>query len=453
MVSALGRLSTRNFATIAALLLVVPTTRASGQTHGPDAALGSRIDALVRREANARLLSGIVFVARGDRVIFQRGYGFADWERAVPVTRSTRFGIGSITKSMTDLVVDRLVREGRLDLDAPVSKYLGAFATGPNGGVVTIRHLMDHRSGIPWRVTTTLEETQQLRAADIVEKVRAKGLLFDPGTKELYSSAGFTVLARVIEVIEGQRFDRVLRDNVFRPASMRSATDETGEELMPNRALPYRLGAVADTLAVISGPRANLSFLAGAGSAYATAEDLLHFVRALSGGVFGEAGRTQAMDTTGSIWSQWYGRTTNGYEASVDYSPSRDLTFIFLTNLQSASTWQLRRQIRNVLLGKKTSPVLHGPPIAARFESADSLPGLYGDPLDPVALVIVDGHMLRDGNEFYPIAGNKYYVPATGATMWFTRTADGSIDGIRTDWMSGEHTTLPRVMPAGARAR
>jgi len=429
------------------LLLLLTASGTHAQSRPLDAALAARIDSLARSEANARLLSGIVLVARGDRIVFERGYGFADWERQVPVTRATRFGIGSITKNMTELVVDRLARDGRLDVDAPVSKYLGAFPTGAGGGVVTIRQLLDHKSGVPWRVTTTLEETQPLHPADIVDRVRAKGLLFEPGTRELYSSAGFSVLARVVEVIEGRPFDRVLRDRVFRPAAMRSATDETGEELMPQRALGYRLGAAADTLAVISAPYADLSFLAGAGSVYATAEDLLHFVRALRSGVFGEAGRRQAFDTTGgATWSQWYGRTT-GYETSVDYDPSRDLTFIFLANLQSASTFQLRRQIRNVLLGKPLTPVRHPLPVASRFEPVDSIPGLYGDPADPVALTIVDGHLLRDGNEFYPIAGSRYYAPATGAVMWFARASNGSVDSIPTDWPTGEHRTLARVRP------
>ncbi|HJQ10535.1 MAG TPA: serine hydrolase domain-containing protein [Gemmatimonadaceae bacterium] len=431
----------------AALLLILAAPAALAQARPEDSALEFRVDSLVRQEANARLLSGVVLLARGDHVLWQRGYGFADWERLVPNKPTTRFGIGSITKNMTDIVVSILEREGRLDLDAPVSKYLGDFPKGPNGGIVTVRHLLNHRSGIPWRVTSETEETQTLHPSDIVDRVRKQGLLFEPGTKELYSSAGYTVLARVIEVVEGKPIEAVLRQRIFVPATMRFSTDESGQQLMPGRALPYRLGATADTLAVFRGPYKDLSFLAGAGSVYATAEDLLHFIRAMRDGVFGDAGRRQVVADSGSTWATWYGRTTNGYEASVDYDPSHDVTFVLLANLQSAATWQLRQQIRNVLSGVAVTAILRPPPVAPRFESPDSVVGFYGDPEDPIVVSLVDGHLIRDGNEFYPIAGRKYYIPANGGVFWFSRTANGGVDGFHTIWSPGRETTAPRITP------
>ena len=438
----------RHALTLASAAVVLPLVAHGGfaQSRLSDRAVESTIDSLIRREADARLFSGVVLVARGDNIVLQRGYGFADWERLVPNTTATRFGIGSITKTMTEIVVATLEREGRLNLDDPVSKYLGDFPRGPNGGVVTIRHLLTHRSGVPWRVTTEVEETRTLHPADIVELVRKKGLLFEPGTKELYSSAGFTCLARVIEVIEDKPFDAVLRDRIFRPAQMSSATDETGQQLMPRRALSYRLDVTADTLAVFTAPYKDLSFLAGAGSVFAAPEDLLHLVHALRSGVFGDAGRREVVADSGSIWMTWYGRTTNGYEASVDYDPSRDLTFILLANLQSAATFQLRRQIRNVLTGKATTAIHRPPPVASRFEAADSsIVGSYGDPDDPIIVSVVDGHLIRDGNEFYPIAGHRYYVPATDAVFWFVRRADGSVEAFHTIWGAGQETTAPKV--------
>jgi CubicO group peptidase (beta-lactamase class C family) len=184
-----------------------------------DAILLARIDALAASEAKAGLLSGVLLVARGDRVLLQREYGYSGWELRAPVTSATRFGIGSITKVMTEMTVEMLAAEGRLDLDAPVSRYLGSFPSGPKGGVVTIRHLVSHRSGVPHRVTTEMEERLPLHPSDVVDRVRAKGLLFEPDARELYSSAGFSCLARVIEVIEGKPFDVVLRQRIFLPAA------------------------------------------------------------------------------------------------------------------------------------------------------------------------------------------------------------------------------------------
>ena len=120
--------------------------------------------------------------------------------------------------------------------------------------MVTVRELLTHRSGVPHRVTTALEETQPLQPADIVQRVRARPLLFEPGTKELYSSAGFTCLARVIEVIEESVSTRSSIAASSDRRSMASATAETGQQLMPDRALPYRLSATEGKVVVASAP-------------------------------------------------------------------------------------------------------------------------------------------------------------------------------------------------------
>jgi CubicO group peptidase (beta-lactamase class C family) len=421
-----------------------PSGAAATAQNDSEAALLTRIDSLATAEATAGLLSGVILVARGDRILLQRAYGFASWELRAPATPSTRFGIGSITKVMTGTLVDMLASEDRLDLDAPVSRYLGSFPAGPKGGAVTIRHLVDHRSGVPHRVTSEMEETLPLHPSDIVERVRAKGLLFEPGTQDLYSSAGFSCLARVIELIEGKPFDVVLRDRIFRPASMVTASGETGEQLMPQRALPYRLAASAGTVVVASAPYKNLGFLTGAGSVYATAEDLLRFARALRNGVVGPAGKTRTAETAGQTWRSWYGRTT-GYEASVDLLPATDVTFVFLSNLRSAANWQVREQVKNLLVGREAAAILRPtPPTDSSFEAPDSFLGSYGDPSDPIKVAMVDGHLFRDENEFYAIAGGRYYIPASGSVFRFRRTSDGTVDGIVTvtPWDGAERLRL-----------
>jgi CubicO group peptidase (beta-lactamase class C family) len=409
-----------------------------------DAALLSRIDALAAGEADAGLLSGVVLVARGDRVLLERGYGFASWELRAPATAASRFGVGSITKPMTETLVDLLVAEGRLDLDAPASRYLGSFPAGPKGGTVTVRHLLEHRAGVPHRVTSAVDETQPLHPADIVERVRAKGLLFEPGTQELYSSAGFSCLARVIEQIEGKPFDTVLRDRIFRRASMAASSGETGQQLMPHRALPHRLGAHAGAVVVATTAYKHLGFLTGAGSVYATAEDLLRFARALRNGVFGAAGKARVDERGDQTWRSWYGRT-DGYESSIDILPAADVTFVFLSNLRSASNWQLRDQVKNLLAGRPVTEIPRPPrPLESPFETADALLGPYGDPTDPIVVTSVDGHLFRDDSEVYPIAGGRYYIPASGSVMRFRRTADGVVDALVTEspWAQGERVAL-----------
>ncbi|HEX9800237.1 MAG TPA: serine hydrolase domain-containing protein [Thermoanaerobaculia bacterium] len=387
--------------------------------------LEARIDAIVAPLDEAGLVSGVILVARGDEILFQQAYGFANWELRTPNSASTRFGIASITKTLTGTLVDLLVAAGRLDLETPVEKYLPGFPRGSNGGVPTVGQLLEHRAGVPHRVTNEIEETEPLRSTDIVERVRSAGLLFEPGAQRRYSSAGYTCLARVIEVVEERPFEDVLAARVFAPARMTSATSETGQRLMDRRAMPYRLGAEERSVVVKTAPHKDLRFLTGAGSVYATAEDLLRFVRALRSGVYGEKLWGESFGPDASTWDGWSGRT-NGYEGSVDVLPSADLTFVFLANLQSAANWQIREAIRNILLGLEPEPMPLPPPVGMRAEDPESIVGTYG----AAEITIRDGALFRGDNEFYPIEGGRYYIPASGAMIRFRRDPAGRVDAL-----------------------
>jgi len=403
------------------------------------ATLADDVAALVRPQAEAGLFSGVILVARGDQVLLQQAYGFANWELRVPNSPTTRFGIASITKPMTETLVYVLADSGRIDLDAPVERYLPAFPKGPEGGVPTVRQLLTHRAGVPHRVTDPIDETQALRPSDIVERIKKSGLLFEPGTRSLYSSAGYTCLARVVEVVEDEPFATVLAKHVFRPAEMKSAISETGQRLMQRRAAPYRLGSSGQQIVVKSAPYKDLRFLTGAGSVYATAEDLLHFVQAIREGVFGASPLREALVEEPTVLHGWTGRT-NGYEASVDILPAEDLIFISLSNLQSAANWQSREQIRNLMRGRAAVAIPMPPPVAAEFEEPKSLLGSYG----PADINLVDAALFRGDNEFYPIAGRQYYIPASGTIMEFRRASGGAVDAIVSISAGGRETVLPK---------
>jgi CubicO group peptidase (beta-lactamase class C family) len=405
--------------------------------------VSGQIERLIEPQVRADLFSGVILVQRGDRVVFQRAYGFASWELKVANSEHTRFGIASITKPMTDALVSLLVKQHRLNQRAPVEQYIPGFPRGPGGGKPTIDQLLKHTAGVPHRVTTPAEEMLPLHPADIVERVKARGLLFEPGSRELYSSAGYTCLARVIEVIEGRPFEDALAEEIFKPAQMSSAMSETGTRLMPNRALPFFLGAGSSGPAVKSAPYKDLRFLAGAGSVYATPADLVAFARKARDGAFGDELQSWTNAGDKDEWRGWYGRT-NGYEASVDLLPSQDLVVAQVSNLQSAANWQLRRRIRDLLVGRSVLAIPMPPARAANFEPPSEVVGLYGDPNDPVEVAVHEGELNRDESQIYPIAGNKYYLPVAAFTMRFHRQ-NGNVDSIVTTFADGSERVLPKV--------
>ncbi len=254
----------------------------------------------------------------------------------------------------------------------------------------------------------------------------------------------------MIEVVEQKAFASTISEKVFRPAGMAGATDETSQQLMPGRVMPYRFSAEGQRLVVARASYKDLSFLTGAGSVYATAEDLLHFATAMRAGTLGKSAQEQVMAPDGS-WRGFYGRTNS--EASIDVLPSNGITLVLLTNLQSAVTWQLRAQLKNLLQRKPTTAIQRLPAVGPRFEPTSSFVGGYGSPSSPVKISEVEGKLYRDENEFYPIEGERYCLPASGSIMRFRRTTNGKVDAIVTVSGSGQETILPRIAGEVARFR
>lgn len=391
----------------------------------PTQSIEAVIDSLVEPHIKNQWLSGTILVKKGAEMVYQRSFGYANWELQTKNTASTRMGIGSITKPFTEIIIHQLAAAGKLRLDDPVEKYLNAFPRGPEGGIPTIDHLLNHRAGVPHRVTKVTEETLPLEAEDIVERIRSAGLLFEPGSQRRYSSAGYTCLARIIELIEQEAYGAVVDKRVFRPAGMTRAINETGFGLMPERADSYRLGSAGGAVRIKRTPMKQLSFLNGAGSVFATGEDLVRFIDALEKGTFRDHTGKSYLQTDAATWFGIAGRT-NGFEASVDALPAEGLVFVFLANLQSASNWQIREQIRQILQGNAPVAVPLPPPVAPPFEDPDALVGTFGS----AEITLVHGDLFRGDNEFYPIDGQMYYIPVSGTRMRFRRDLTHQVDAL-----------------------
>jgi len=168
-----------------------------------------------------------------------------------------------------------------------------------------------------------------------------------------------------------------------------------------------------------------LRFLTGAGSVYASAKDMLNFVQAIRNGVFGDDSWEFVFGEDSSSWQSFTGRT-NGYESSVDVLADHGLVFVFLSNLQSASNWQVRAQIQALLQTGESASIPMPPPVVDSFEDPHSVTGTFGR----AEITFLDDTLFRGDNEFYPIEDGSYYIPASGTKMRFGKDADGIVDAL-----------------------
>jgi CubicO group peptidase (beta-lactamase class C family) len=217
-------------------------------------------------------------VAVGGEIVWSEGFGHADLENRVPATAETRFGLGSVSKTLTMAGVLTLVDAGLLDLDEPIETYLPDFPHKGEG--ITIRRIAVHQSGISDNYerehyyTTTHFPTID----SAYQHVKEGELEFSPGSQTAYATGTFSIIARAMEVVAGESYLQIIQDRVFGPAGMGSVMPNDPRVTIPNRTGFYIKTTEGD---FERGPAYDPSHkLPGAGF-LSTAEDAARFGAAL----------------------------------------------------------------------------------------------------------------------------------------------------------------------------
>ena len=237
-------------------------------------------------------------VAVDGRMVWKGAAGMARIEEGVAATTQTRFGLGSISKTLTMAGVMRLVDAGVIDLDAPVEKYLPDYPHKGRG--VTVRRIAVHQAGLSDVFENANRQTRDhYDTVDAAyQKIKAEPLEFEPGTRTEYRTASYTVIARVMEAAAGKPYLEIMREQVFEPLGLTSIVPNDPRVDLADR---VRFYMTDDAGAFVPGPYFDPSFkLAGAGFV-ATAEDIARFGAALAGGPFLSARARREMLTPVSM--------------------------------------------------------------------------------------------------------------------------------------------------------
>lgn len=172
--------------------------------------------------------SGSVLVARHGEILLRKGYGLADRKTSTPVEPDTAFDVGSITKQFTATAILRLEMDGKLSTEDRLGKFLPGIAKSvgldlPPGDVredvaaVTLHQMLAHTSGID-----SLYLDQSPSWKDYLREILKQPLAAPPGTKFLYSNSGYDLLAKIVEVVSGEPYERYVRDHLLLPAGLQS---------------------------------------------------------------------------------------------------------------------------------------------------------------------------------------------------------------------------------------
>ncbi|GAA0588668.1 beta-lactamase family protein [Kribbella sandramycini] len=270
-------------------------------------------------------------------------YGVLNTATGVETTADSVFHLGSVTKPWTATMIVQLVAEGRLQLDDAVVKLLPGAPIDPR---VTVRQLLTHTSGIDGDVFTDTG-----RGDDCVERyvelLGAAELLFEPGTAYSYCNAGYVVLGRIIEVLDGRGWDASLRARLIEPLGL-TKTCTLPEEAILHRAAVGHVIPEGTPVRSWQLPRS----IGPAGTIAATAGDLLEFARLhLTDDRYRAMREPQGLTVTtsadlGLCWRlyEWGGRSLFGHDGStigqkafLRIDPEADVAVCVLTNSGNGS--------------------------------------------------------------------------------------------------------------------
>jgi CubicO group peptidase (beta-lactamase class C family) len=218
-----------------------------------------------------------IAVAVDGRVVFAEGFGYADLEQRVPAWPETKFRIGSISKPLTAVALMQLVEQRKIDLDAPVEKYVPSFPD--KGARITPRLLAGHLAGI-----RHYQDDEFLIAKhydSIVEGLKIfkdDPLVAPPGTKYSYSTYGFNLLSAVVESASGETFLDYMQRHVFDALGLVHTTADENRRLVDQRSRFYSRATGGD---LENAPYVDNSYKWAGGGFLSTPEDVVRFGSAL----------------------------------------------------------------------------------------------------------------------------------------------------------------------------
>lgn len=339
--------------------VVALSTRCASQTP----AVGDRrtqIERLMTRLHDQHLFTGAVLVAEKGNVLYEGAFGLADRNTSRPYTTETRSCLASLSKPITAAAIMMLAEQHRLTYDDSLSTFLPVFADAV--GVVTIRHLLTHTSGIPDYPELNVDHPGVTNGEILAALQKVPMPLFRPGQKYQYCNAGYVLLGLIVEHISGQPLPLFLESQIFKPLGMASTFVLTSvEQKTADVARGYdRSGGTDDFEGMETGDS----------GVYSTVHDLLRFDQALYteslvkqqtlAEAFTPAQVREGTTTYGLGWNiendatgtrVWHQGNTAGFRAFIERSLADRGTVIMLTNGGDTNRMSINDSIQRIVRG------------------------------------------------------------------------------------------------------
>ncbi len=335
-----------------------------------------RIETYLASEKAMQSFRGSVLVGINGKIVFEKGYGFADQEWNARNTPTTKFRIASLTKQFTAACILLLQERNQLSVQDRASKYVTGLPEAWQA--ITIHELLTHTSGIPnYPSFPQIEKLNRTGATpwELLAVAASKPLEFKPGAKLTYSNTGYVLLGMVIEKISGQSYAVFLQENIFKPLGMLKSGYDNAATVLGERASGYQIkhGHVSNADFI------DMSIPFAAGGIYSTVGDLYRWNEALA--IPGRLLTKQSLQQMFGVYPEttsyggqnygygvvitqrfdrllyYHGGGVQGFSSSLQRYPKEHVCIIVLANIDPFKPWNTGDQIAAFLFGQPLPPV------------------------------------------------------------------------------------------------
>lgn len=291
---------------ISLTLLFAPAICAQDENNIPArddyAAVAAELEPLIQRQMQDQQLPAFsIALVDGDSIVWARGFGYQDPDKKIPATAHTIYRVGSVSKLFTDVAIMQMVESGKVDLDAPVERYVPDFhPTNPFGKPITLRELMSHRAGLLRETPRgNYFDSDAPSLQDTIRSLNSTTLVYAPGTQLKYSNAGIAVVGYALQELNHQPFSEYLKRAVLVPMGMNESSFAPEPALVGNLAKAYMWSYDGLTFPA---PKFELG-IAPAGCMYSTVTDLAKFLTVLFNGGRSPNAQVLKRETLEQMWT------------------------------------------------------------------------------------------------------------------------------------------------------
>lgn len=329
--------------------------------------LENKINNYILSHIENNKFNGNLFITKGDEIIFNKSYGYANREFNILNNDSTKFLIGSITKPFTAAAILILEKQNKLNLNDKLNKYFPDF---PKADSVTIYQLLTHTSGITdyhsfpdWVENSKKDLTPYFT----IERIKEHPYIFSPGERFSYTNSGYILLGLIIEKITNKTFYEFINEEIINKLNLKNTGIINNTDIINNLANGY----YSDYLETRKADYINYYQPFASGNMYSNVYDLWEFNKAIFNNKLFSKEKTKEIfeNNNGQYGYGWgirdfdgikaYGHWggMNGFIGAITYIPEDDYFICFLTNDDNTPKVKINKDLVNILYDKEIEKI------------------------------------------------------------------------------------------------